>query len=282
MAMLVACSIVNDPSHRVGGDAGGFDAGTRDAGDRDGGSTDAGVADAGDVDAGDPIDAGPDGGLPRVEQADFCQRYAQAFCDAVPTCCSTVGSVPPDCIREKRESCQTVLADAYTDSRTSYDPVRAANVLEQAGGLVGGCATTTFLEWAHSRSGFYGAFVGSLSRGESCEPSSDLAELRVFCASPTDSCRGTSSRSCLAVSRAGMGCSRVSDCESGLRCFRPGPGYSSTGTCELMGEGIGSECRFPDECDSMNCSNETGFTLEPSGFTLGVCEEATSDWLYCP
>lgn len=288
IATLVGCSIVNNPSHRVGGDDAGFDAGTDDAGREDGGNTDgggvdagavdAGEVDAGVVDAGDLVDAAPDGGLPRVEPGDYCQRYAEALCEAIPTCCSTADSVPPACVSQKRDSCAGVLAMAFTDSRTTYDPVRAAVLLEEVRVMRERCDTTPFLEWVHSRDGFLGAFVGSIARGDSCDPAADTDNnlLRVLCSDPNDSCQDVSGdRFCLATSGEGMTCTTVGQCLDGLRCVRPtGASLGTPGTCERMGEDIGSECRFLDECDSLRCSGNI--------ITTGVCEEATSDWLYCP
>ncbi|HJL15452.1 MAG TPA: hypothetical protein RMH99_07355 [Sandaracinaceae bacterium LLY-WYZ-13_1] len=270
--LALGCSLVNDPSEHTQGRDGGS---TPDAG----GGVDAGPIDAGPPDAGPP-DAGPaDAGPPPIEMDEFCETFASAYCEAVPVCCDAVDEAPTDCVSDLVTACNDQLGEAFTDGRITYDGARARLSLLEGRELVGRCSPD-IQEWLTRRDGFFYAFVGTVSGGDSCEPLAGggpgIAEALTMCADPSQSCRDAGgTKRCLTRGAIGDDCGAALQCMEGLRCVRDMNATILTrATCDT-GEPTGSPCITSDECQSLNC-------VGSGWFVEGTCAPLDQQSVYCP
>lgn len=96
LALVSACSLVNDPSDLQNGDAGARDSGEGP----DTSPPDVGT-DTGAMDAGDDVGPTPDAGPAPLTAEEYCQQYAALMCAANEDCCDTPTGFT---------NCETVLA----------------------------------------------------------------------------------------------------------------------------------------------------------------------------
>lgn len=256
-ALLMGCSIVNDPGvHQEGMDAG--------TGGADGS--------AGDGAAGD-------GGAAGIPLQDLCPMLAELYCSNAERCCME-GVMPRPaydgtrCRNETESACASVYGLTATRSEIDYDPVLAADVLERGRALVEACDPNVTSFYA-DRDGLLGGIVGTVAPADECTPN-DSSELEVSiailsCAEGRTCVQQSATRwLCLNPAPDDEPCQYTFDCASG-RCEKDGlldPQHCGPG------EDDGSACWRAEECASLAC----GWDAAERRFR---CQPRTRDAVYC-
>jgi len=179
-----------------------------------------------------------------------------------------MSGLPPvdDCVATVVDACETDLAPIFTDPRTRYSPMRAAEVIAEGYDLMNDCSTD-IAQW-------YVFELLSVMRGDSGP--------RVNCAPPGGSfqddpaafwqcdadmdlvCRPNSSGGweCQGASAAGGACNIIYHCQRGLYCTS-----YILGSCQPQKD-RGDECTDGTECRSLVCGDS------------GTCDELDRS-VYC-
>lgn len=233
---------------------------------------DAGFDDAG-FDAG--LDAGSDAGPPTLAADEACAAYAQARCEAVGRCCTSVpsGFDVTACERTYTGACNAILGPSVVRPGIDYDPAVAYVALERARALLLAC-DVAFAEWETGRDGLVAPITGTRAVGDDCSPVDELDAVQRFlavlsCTSGVCRRRGPDDWRCDVLGPNGDACVLGFECEEG-RCERAAGASVLERACGA-GEILGSACFAGDECGSNVCHNETR-----------MCAARTVDNFYCP
>jgi hypothetical protein len=241
-ALLIGgCSLVNDPSSHQGG-----------------------AADAGQ----------PDAGPPRVEATEFCGRFARLHCDAFFSCCDTHPMRTAEsymaCVEDAESDCAAAFGTIIIDHRTGYDPMVAAEVIEEGRGYVEMC-DPNIVTWSWERSGYQRALTGTVDGGDLCTPhntelNDNFDKPALFsCMGPSRACVPTGGDwSCLSRADRGGHCVLYWDCVDGLRC--DWSNILSPMCAPRLATGM--PCNADPECESLVCIDHT-------------CRDRTQQNVYC-
>lgn len=214
--------------------------------------------------------------VPEAEQIaydDFCDELADFLCGSFDRCCSAA-EPPADCIAQATEGCDASFGTALLmDSRTGYDPVRAAEVIAQGHELASTC-DLRIIPW--SRTVIPRILGGIREPAAECTPRPldggfDFAAL-LSCRGDEYSCffNGLDTWTCAMRVEEGRGCYTSYDCVDGLFCDPPAGGVcrdrlAAGAPCDRMRD----ECAGACACDG------------PPPCATGHCVLPSSEAAYC-
>jgi len=200
--------------------------------------------------------------LAPIERANFCERYAEALCARVQTCCTRAGITPNAlaCATNVREGCRRA-AEAAETKGAMYDGATAAACIGAVKKWTDSCDRPREFEYSRDLEVCDRIWVGTVAVGGDCYRAYDCAQS----SSPPVFCRrfGTGA-SCVVqrIGAVGESCAETSkefvECADGLFC-------DWKLTCAPRGS-RGAACA-PDYAYScapgLTCSRESKVCVDP-------------------